>query len=144
MQLITNTTYPVYLMDSEEIINKKKEIKRTYPKDFKHKDIQFTPIEFDFQFPGEEDIKTVMGEAIVRRDSENLRKFNTLAILVNTDHFIKESKFNKNNDMIREKHHKIDDGIKELLKDNKEYDSSEVDTFVKIKKEINQRGLKNE
>jgi len=140
MQLITNNRFPIYLMNSEEIIQKKKELKKTYSKEIKKRNIQFTPIEFDFQFPGEDDIKTVMGEAIVRRDSENKFKFNTQLILINTDHFEKESKFNKNNDMIREKHHKLDDGIRELFKNDQEYDSSEVDTFVKIKKEIVKRG----
>ena len=136
MQLITNTTYLIYLMNSEEIIQKKKELKQKFPKEFKHHDIQYSPMEFDFKFPGEEEIKTVIGEAIVRRDSENKRKFNAQAILVNTDHFTKDSEFNKNNDKLREKHHKIDDGIKELFKNEREFDSSEVDTFTKVRKEI--------
>lgn len=136
MQLIINSTQPIYLMTSEEIVAKKKELRLQFPQEFKDHDIQFSKREFDYVFPGYEDKKTVIGETIIRRDSENPRKFNTIAIMVNTDHFDKESDFNKNNDIIREKHHKIDKNISAVLKCEKSYIPEEVDTFTKVKKII--------
>ena len=145
MQLITNTTFPIYLMSTDEIIEKKKELRKKFLKEFKNHDLQFAPMEFDFVFPDSTDLKTIMGEAIVRRDSENRQKFNTQAIFINTDHFNKDSDFNKENDKLRKKHHKIDEDLKDVLKCERFYIPEEIDTFIKVKKEIKIReGLKND
>ena len=130
MRLIQNIKYPIYLMSSEEIINKKKEIKTK----FGRFDVQFTPIEIDMNYKDE--IKTIKGEAIVRRDSEIHNKFNTKMVMIDESHFDKESNFNKKNDELREKHHKIDFEIEKLMKSYKEYYPDEIDTFEKVKKEI--------